>query len=241
MKLGIFTDSHYSTAEITCGRRYNSRSAAKIGEAYRAFGAAGCELVLCLGDLIDTETAHETERENLSLCADIIRAGGIPTLCMMGNHDAFAFTREEFYAVLGEEMRPPFHLTANDGMSHLFFADACYFSSGKPYAPGDSDWTDTFFPGTDALKTALETVDGSGSAYLFLHQDLDPDISPDHCLSNAAEVREILEQSGVVRAVFAGHYHPGHDSIHAGIQYRTFPAMCERDGREMERYWIVEI
>ena len=33
MKIGIFTDSHFSSAEVTCGNRYNSRSLEKIRRA----------------------------------------------------------------------------------------------------------------------------------------------------------------------------------------------------------------
>lgn len=68
MKLGIFTDSHYSSSELTCGCRYNSRSLEKIKEAYRMFENEGCDLVLCLGDLTDTETTYEKECE---ICARV--------------------------------------------------------------------------------------------------------------------------------------------------------------------------
>ena len=96
MKLGIFTDSHYSSAELTCGCRYNNQSLEKIREAYRIFEGAGCDLVLCLGDLTDTEKTYEQECENLLACKAVIDASPIPTLCLMGNHDAFVFTEEAF-------------------------------------------------------------------------------------------------------------------------------------------------
>ncbi|MBQ3095282.1 MAG: hypothetical protein IJC53_02445 [Clostridia bacterium] len=48
-------------------------------------------------------------------------------------------------------------------------------------------------------------------------------------MKNAAEVREILEQSGRVHLVLQGHYHPGTENTHNGIRYTAFPAMCERD------------
>jgi len=43
-----------------------------------------------------------------------------------------------------------------------------------------------------------------------------------------AQVRQILQDSGKVRKVLQGHYHPGHCSVHQGIEYRTFPALCEQ-------------
>ena len=73
MKIGIFTDSHYSSAEVSCGRRYNNKSLAKIKEAYAAFEREGCALAVCLGDLIDTEVTVELEVENLKKIDGVIR------------------------------------------------------------------------------------------------------------------------------------------------------------------------
>ena len=62
-----------------------------------------------------------------------------------------------------------------------------------------------------------------------IHQNIDPDISGDHRLFNSDEINGILASSGKVKAVFQGHYHPGHSSRHNGIRYATFPAMCENE------------
>ena len=101
MKIGIFTDAHYSSQEITCGKRYNSRSLGKISEAFSFFQKEECGLVICLGDLVDTEDSHGKEVEHLEEIARVIQQSGIPTACVMGNHDAFLFTVEEFYGILG--------------------------------------------------------------------------------------------------------------------------------------------
>ena len=101
MKIGLFTDSHYSSQEVTCGCRYNNQSLRKIREAYTAFEAADCDLVICLGDLTDKEDTHQKEAENLREIAELIAASPIPTVCVMGNHDAFTMSAEEFYGILG--------------------------------------------------------------------------------------------------------------------------------------------
>ena len=234
MKIGIFTDSHYSSAEVTCKKRFNSASLAKIAEAYEFFAAEGCGPVICLGDLIDREDDHQKERQNLAAVAEIIGASGLHTVCITGNHDAFAFDRDEFYEILGGMCRPPLRLTTSDGIT-LLFLNACYYSSGEAYAPGKSNWKDTFFPHTDTLRQEL--ADAEGDVYVFMHQNVDPEIPENHRLSNDAQVREILEQSGKVRAVFQGHYHKGNQTVHNGITYRTFPAMCEGEGRR----YVVEL
>ena len=231
MKIGIFTDSHYSGKAVTCGRRFNNQSLRKIGEAYRHFEENGCDLVICLGDLIDTEDTVEKEVENLSEIAALIKASPLRTYCLMGNHDAFVLTPERFYAVLG--LAPPENVTV-DG-KRLIFLDACYFKSGVHYAPGDSDWKDTYYPHTAALEKELAACDGP--AYLFMHQDIDPAIREDHRLANADDLLSIIAKSGVVKAVFCGHYHPGQESVHQGVRYVTLPAMCEGEAA----YWIFEV
>lgn len=221
MKLGLFADSHFSTAELTCGNRYNSQGLARIEKACRQFVEAGCDRIVCLGDLIDHEPVHETEVDNLKKVAQVFRNCPVPVTVIMGNHDAFSFTREEFYGILGEECRPAD--LYGEAVS-LLFADACYFRNGKPYGPGDSDWTDTCIPDTEELRKRIEAA--TGNVYLFLHQNLDPTVESHHILSNAPDIRRILEQSGKVRAVCQGHYHPGNKTGRNGIQYFTLPSLC---------------
>ena len=148
MKIGIYTDCHYSSAQLTCGRRYNNKSLEKIKQAYEFFEKSACELVVCLGDLIDTELTVEKEIANLKEIAKVIHNCKIPTVCLMGNHDAFVLEQENFYKILGISCVQEIN---SDGCK-LLFLDACYFKSGKRYAPGDSDWTDTFYPNEQKLK-----------------------------------------------------------------------------------------
>lgn len=229
MKIGIFTDSHYSSQTLTCGVRYNSRSLEKIRQAYTFFAEQNCELVVCLGDLIDREQEHKKEVDNLKAVAQVIHNSPIPTICLMGNHDAFAFTQEEFYNLLPSCQ--PYDKDL-DGKS-LVFLDACYFQNGDHYRPGDSDWTNTFFPHTEQLKKRLEKA--CESVYIFIHQNLDTTISSDHCLHNAEEINALLKACGKVKAVFQGHYHAGNHSDKEGIPYVTFPAMCQN-----ENAWFLE-
>jgi hypothetical protein len=75
-------------------------------------------------------------------------------------------------------------------------------------------------------------------AYVFVHQNLDPTVESHHIIRGAEEIRAILRESGKVKAVFQGHYHPGKESVIDGIPYHTLPAMCEG---EENRYMITEI
>lgn len=232
MKLGIFADSHYSSAEVTCKKRYNSASLGKIKKAFEHFQEEKCDLVICLGDLIDKEEVHQKEIENLKKIRDVMDEFDMPSFVVMGNHDGFAFDEQEFYEILGEKHKPE---CISEVGKNLIFIDACYFKNGNHYKAGDSDWTDTFFPYVDELEKQIENV--SGEVFLFMHQNIDPDISEEHRLFNDAEIRSVLEKSNKVKTVFQGHYHPGKQSAYNGIQYVTFPAMCQND----DAHFVVEI
>ncbi len=60
-------------------------------------------------------------------------------------------------------------------------------------------------------------------------------------VNNAADIRQILEQSDKVAAVFQGHHHEGSYSYIEGIHYYTLKAMVEGPGEENNSYAIVEI
>ena len=223
MKLGVFTDSHYSSAEITCGRRYNTRSLRKIKEAYDFFEKEKCDLVVCLGDLIDTESSVEKEIENLREIAKIIQNSVIPTACLMGNHDAFVLEKEKFYEIIGI----PATEELSVGGRKLIFLDACYFKSGRHYSPGDTDWTDCFLPDENQFKAKIDSI--TEDTYIFIHQNIDPAVKANHRIFNADKIFSFINESKVVKCVFQGHYHPGCDSEYNGVRYITLPAMCENE------------
>ena len=231
MKIGVYTDAHYSSQEITCGRRYNSQSLRKIKEAYEFFKKECCGLVVCLGDLIDTEQTIEKEVQNLIDIATIIRKSNIPTVCLMGNHDAFVLDRKRFYEILGIPSIDELHLNGR----RLLFWDACYFKNGSHYAPGDTDWTDSFLPNDEGIQKKLAS--SAEDTYIFVHQNIDPAIRADHRIFNADKVFAIINESGIVKAVFQGHYHSGCHSEYSGVNYITLPAMCEGENA----FWTYDI
>lgn len=232
MKLGIFTDCHYSSAELTCGRRRCNQSLRKIEEAMNHFTDEACDLVLCLGDLLDKEKTLEEEAENLKAVSRLLDRYSTPMMCIMGNHDGFSFSRDEFYEILGENRRPK-NLEA-DGKT-LLFLDACYYTDGTAYCHERPEWKNSFYPHLKELKELLQKA--TDEVYVFLHQNLEPQAEINHRVKNGDDVIAILEESGKVKKVFQGHYHHGSNAEHNGIEYVTFPALCEDENR----FYIVEI
>lgn len=221
MKIGLFSDPHYSSQELTGGNRRNNLSLGKMRGALEYFQAAGCDRVICLGDLTDTEDTKEKEIANMREIADLFASYPMPIQVVMGNHDAYVFTADEFYALLGGCEPTDVH----EGNVHLLFIDANYTSQGVRYTPHGFCWDDVGLPAPEGLRDKLERVDGD--VYCFMHQNIDPAIpAADHRLANADEVCNIIEQSGKVRAVYQGHFHWGNRSSRGGVDYITLPAMA---------------
>ena len=87
MKIGLFADPHFSSADITCTNRYNNKSLRKIEEAFKSFRENKCDLVICLGDLIDQEEDHTDEIADLIKISEIFSKYEMKISVVMGNHD----------------------------------------------------------------------------------------------------------------------------------------------------------
>ena len=255
MKIGIFTDSHYSSYELTCKFRRNNLSLQKIREAYEYFKSQGCEMVISLGDLVDYERTREKVIENLKEIAKIIENFAIKTVCVMGNHDAMIVPVKEYYSIL--KNCEPEDITMNG--KNLVFLDNCYFKDGTHYNGREGDYRDTYYPYAKELKNKLESL--SGDTYLFMHQCIDPlpwtdykeheerlkicECGPefwDECtVANAKEVSEIVEKSGKVKAVYQGHFHFGKREVNNGVEYITVPSMAEYENEVGKTLLILEI
>lgn len=221
MKIGLFSDPHYSSQELTGGNRRNNLSLGKMRAALERFAAAGCDRVICLGDLTDTEDTKEKEIANMRQIAALFSDCPMPIHVIMGNHDAYVFTAEEFYALLGGCEPTDIH---EEG-KHLVFVDLNYTAHGVRYTPHGFHWDDVGLPNPTALRDKLAALEGD--VYLFMHQNIDPAIpAADHRPANADEVCAIIEGSGKVRAVYQGHYHWGNRSHRGGVDYITLPAMA---------------
>ncbi len=223
MKIGVFADAHYSSQALTCGKRHNRLSLGKLRDGYAFFSAQGCALCVSLGDLIDKNGSHAEDVRRLEEVRDVIAASGIETLCVMGNHDAFTFCREEYYGILGGCEPAP---RTADGV-RLIFADTCWFANGARYTPAGGDWTDCFLPDETGFFSALAGIETEGM--VFLHHNIDPAVPENHRLFNAGALFRGICDCGKVKTVFQGHYHPGLRSEYGAVRCITLPAVCENE------------
>ncbi len=232
MKIGLFTDSHYSDKKAS-SNRLHSRSYDKIKEAMTAFKKNGVDLVICLGDLTDDCVDVKDNTKALKELINMINSFGIKFYSLMGNHDCLSFTKEEFDTFTNGAY-PPFKIENDNAV--LIFLDCNYSDNGEKYKVGEVDWTNTYLPEYqyEALKKDLNT---DKEKYIFVHQNLDKDVEAHHIVHNAEQIRKILEGASV-RLVIQGHYHSGHDNQINGVNYHTLPAMCEGEKNYFE---ILEI
>lgn len=223
MKIGIFTDPHYSLQEKRGGNRRPALSWEKLAVAMEDFLNEKVDFCICLGDLVDDADRSEPAEARLVRLVEKARSYGIPLYFLGGNHDFESFTPEEF-AKKTASPRPPFRL---DTPTHRFlFLDANYRSDFRHFSQAGVEWTDSNLPPLQTEFLKKELASSEKPAVICLHENLDPRIPEDHRIKNAAEVRCILEESGRVALVLQGHYHKGADHTVNGIRYFTPGAMC---------------
>lgn len=235
MKLGIFADTHYCKKEILCRTRHPSLSLGKIKEAMEAFTAVGVDLCICMGDLVDICDSVSEAEECIANAIGLIRSYDIPFMLIPGNHDYKVFSAEEFSVRTGCAIPP---CVFDTGSYLLIMLDANYRSDNRRFDVAGVDWKDSNLPPEqlEFLYQALTTADKP--SVVLVHENLDTSVQANHIIKNASAARKIIEQSGKVKLVIQGHYHPGADHVINGIRYLTVPAMCE--GTE-NRYMILDI
>jgi len=159
---------------------------------------------------------------------------------VLGNHDMDSLSKSQFLAGVentGIDAGRSYYSFDLNGV-HFVVLDANYDSDGTDYDHGNFDWTDANIPPAELQWLRRDLAAARGIAIVFVHQPLDGTGS--YYVKNAADVRQVLEESGSVPAVFQGHRHEGGYSRIRGIHYYTLKAMVEGPGPENNSYAVVE-
>ena len=234
LRLGLISDIHYADLK-TAGSRHYRDSLAKVKEAIARFNASDLDMVICLGDLIDAGKSVEEEYSHLERVYEEFKQLKIPCQFVLGNHCIYTLTKEEFLRGVNQE-------SSNDSLNikgvRLVFLDACHRKDGVSYGRKNYQWTDTDIPEEQRkwLKKAL--VQDSQPTLVFVHQRLD--VEGNYGVHSAPLVRQILEDSGEVAAVFQGHNHVNEHKIINGVHYVTINAVIEGPAPENNAFSILE-
>jgi len=241
-RFGIVTDCHYADADAA-GTRFYRQSLDKLGECVARMNAEKVDFLIELGDFKDQDRppVEQQTLAHLDKIEAVFQRFGGPTYHVLGNHDADSISKPQFLARVtntGIEAGRSYYSFDSNGL-HCIVLDANFSANGTQYDHGNFDWTDANIPPRELAWLRDDLAVAAGPVVVFIHQLLDG--SGAVYVKNAADVREILENSGKILAVFQGHHHVGAYSQISGIHYYTLIATVEGQGAESNSYAIVEV
>ncbi|MCR5752489.1 MAG: metallophosphoesterase [Kiritimatiellae bacterium] len=243
VRFGMVTDLHYADIppdSKPCGpvgRRYYRQSLRKLREAVEVFNWRGVDFAIELGDFKDDSNGREgTLRHLEAIESEFARFNG-PRYHVAGNHDFDCLEKDEFLSRVpndGKVCLGGYYSFVRGGVKFVVM-NACFDSKLRPYSCSNP-WNDANVPPEELEWLKGELASAGRHAVVFCHQRLDDSAEPNHIVRNAAVVREIIESSGVVRAVVTGHQHCGGYHLLNGIPYYSLRALVCDSGADENSY-----
>jgi Icc protein len=226
MRFALITDVHLGPPASHQGKlRKLTHQSEELVKAFvrKMRDEVNPDLVINLGDVIEDESA-EKDRERYAHFVSLLREIGKPVLHVAGNHDTINLTADELCKMWGT-------------------SDAITYSR---------DFEGIHFSVLRTIEHRGERIELPEEQLKWLEQDLAATTLPSIVLMHhpASEmrldgnrwfekrphlcrvverraVREVIEKSGKVLAVFNGHVHWNHFDVIAGIPYVTLQSLIE--------------
>ena len=221
VRFALITDLHYADKEAA-GTRHYRETPAKLSQAAQRWRAEKPDFLAALGDLIDAAEDVQTELGYLRQIRGELDKIELPKHYVLGNHCVDTLTKQEFLNGVGQEKS---YYSFDQGNVHFVVLDACFRSDGVSYQRKNFEWTDPNIEKREVDWLRQDLSDTDKPTIVLVHQRLD--IEGPYGIKNAAAVRNILESSGKVLAVFQGHSHENEHRMIEGIHYCTLVAMVE--------------
>jgi predicted phosphodiesterase len=242
VRFGMVTDIHYADAN-TKGTRYYRHSLDKLTECVQLLNEQKVDFLIELGDFKDQNTPPQ-EAKTLAYLQEVekgLQQFSGPIYHVLGNHDVDSISKAQFLAHVTntDQDRSRTYYSFDRGGIHFVVLDANYQSNGSDYDHGNFDWTDTNIPSQELAWLEQDLAASPQPTIVCIHQLLDG--KGDVYVNNAAAVRQILQKSGNVLAVFQGHHHAGSLQSIEDIHYYTLKATVEGPAPENNSYAIVEV
>jgi predicted phosphodiesterase len=192
------------------------------------------DFVIELGDFKDQDAIpNESNTLNYltTIEAEFQKFDG-PTYHVLGNHDNDGISKTQFLERVENTGIPKSqsYYSFNRNGIHLVVLDGNFTS-----------WDDAMIPETQINWLKEDLKKNKFPTIVFVHQMLDDSKNVKQAVQNAAEVRQILEQSGKVLCVFQGHVHEERYNLINGIHYYSVNAVVDGDGPENNAYMIVDV
>lgn len=239
LRVALVTDVHYADAPAR-GSRFYRESLAKLDEAANVLRCHRPHLAIELGDLIDSAPAASAQEEIGYLKTINARFAALAPErhYILGNHCTFKMTKAQFMDTVGIDRT---YRSFDRGGYRFILLDACYRRDGVSYDAGNFSWPDTDIPDWQKEWLKGELAGAPGKVVVFVHQRLDRRVGDIFTIRTAPEIREILEASGKVVAVFMGHSHRNECREINGIPYITLAAMIEGSGPVNNGYSLLSL
>ncbi len=242
LTIGLVTDIHY--ANSTVGKRYCGESLNRLKQSLETFRVGAPDVLMNLGDSIDTSDPVEDELCRLREVTDAISSLGIESHQLLGNHDVSELTREQFLSA-GECSDKKSYYSFDCKGVHMVVLDSNFNEDGTPFSAGNFCWYDAWI-GSEQIAWLESDLKSAGSmpVLIFCHANLDHRVRDNgelngHIVKDAAKVREVIEASGSVKAVVQGHCHSGWQDTINGIPYIILRAMVEGSGPGESAYSLL--
>lgn len=227
-RIGLITDLHYADTPDRGARNYRE-SLTKASAAVLYFNAQKPDFVVELGDMIDALPMPTAESEAQFLTriqAEFARLK-MPRHYVLGNHCIYSLTKPRFLNLCAQRKS---YYAFDKGNFHFVVLDACYRKDGVDYGNLNFDWTDTDVPLKERNWLAADLKATKRKTVVFIHQRLDVPADKDDAVHSASAVRQVMEESGKVLAVFQGHSHVNDYQQINGIHYCTLDAVVGGTG-----------
>jgi predicted phosphodiesterase len=244
LRFGMLSDIHYADRD-PAGTRFYRQSIAKMKECIDRMNQEKLDFVIELGDFKDQDAAPN-ESNTLKYLTDIESAfqkfDG-PTYHVLGNHDNDGISKTQFLERVknsGIHKTESYYSFNRKGV-HFVVLDGNFTKEGKEYDHGNFSWDDTMIPEIELNWLKDDLITNKLPVVVFVHQMLDDSKNVKQAVQNAAQVRQILEQSGKVLCVFQGHVHEERYNLINGIHYYSVNAVVDGDGPENNAYMIVDV
>ena len=248
VSFGLITDTHVCdkadqapVMTVNANARYFTGALVKIEAFAHAMNKANVAFVAELGDYTDNPVNSKLGYEQRKAAAvGFVDAAETrlaqfkgPRYHVFGNHDTDQMSKADYQTHITNTgiAAGATYYSFNQGGVHFVVLDAGFKADGNAYSgvpatPGAGyRWDDANIPASEVswLKSDLEAnklpVIVLGHQFLNPAEQVDALFEPVHTVRNAADIRTLLEKSGKVLAVFAGHYHDGGYQQVNGISY----------------------
>lgn len=197
------------------------------------------EFVVVLGDIIEDDNP-ENDKANIAFFTKLFKKLNCRAYFVVGNHDLKNVSEDELTLLFGQEKL--FYSYDNDDYHFIVLFSKVVERGNISILDEQIEW----------LKNDLEQTDKK--CVVFVHHGLsEQDLkgnpwfedSPEHCLvKNRKEIRNILEKSDKVLAVFNSHLHWDKMDLHNSIPYFTLQSLVENEddrGLPSQAFHVVDL